>query len=594
MSEAPSVSPDRRLLAILCADVHGYSRLMAENEERTQERVNGSIRLIGSLIGDQGGRIVSVAGDGVMALFENASQALRAAFAIQSALRDGMVDKAGDDPIRFRIGINHGDVFFDEGNAQGHSINVAARIQTLARPGGICITERVHRTAPDSVGYRFRPLGLKYLRNIDEPVEVLAIETDGEETATPLLLPSASGLLQPSRPTVAVEPLQAVSGRHTQTSLALAMTESLVQALSRFDWLAVKERSTGLVAPLLDRAGERIADDQDGYVVSGRIVRLHDSLRLVARLREHPGGRIIWSSGLDLEVGRTFARLDEPTARLAARLDRQIMMAEVSRAWHKPPEGLHAHDYVMRALPLMFSMSKGSLREAELLLRAADEGEPRVSRTRAMRAFAALLRIGQQWVEDPGAAAQEIDWLSRSAVEYAPRDAFALALRGHVESFIFHRYGAALDYFERALQSNPYEPFCWAFSAVSFSYLGRTDEAQNRLHRYRELCPLDPYPFYFNTAFTLTYAIAGEYGKAVEVGRRVLAENPNYFAAYRPLITSLARVGEIDEARGLLDTLLVNEPQFSIGWFRSRYPPLPGDMLEQYLTGFREVGVPDD
>jgi tetratricopeptide (TPR) repeat protein len=269
-------------------------------------------------------------------------------------------------------------------------------------------------------------------------------------------------------------------------------------------------------------------------------------------------------------------------------------MAEVAKAWQKPPEGLDAHDYVMRAIPLMFQMSRDSLHEAEQLLRAADGGQPRSSRTQALRAFAALLRIGQQWVRDPGVAVEEIDWLTRSAVEYSPTDAIALALRGHVESFIFHRFDSALNSFERALQSNPSEPFGWAFSAVTLSYLGRTQEAMGRLERYRELAPLDPYPFYFNTAFTLTYALAGEYEKAVEVGRRVVAENPNYFAAYRPLITSLGRTGRIDDARILLGKLLANEPQFSIGWFRSKYPPLPNDQLEHYLQGFREVGVPED
>jgi tetratricopeptide (TPR) repeat protein len=268
-------------------------------------------------------------------------------------------------------------------------------------------------------------------------------------------------------------------------------------------------------------------------------------------------------------------------------------MAEVAKAWQKPPDGLDAHDYVMRAIPLMFQMSKQSLREAEQLLRAADQAQPRSSRTQALRAFAALLRIGQQWVSDPGAAVEEIDWLTRSAIEYSPADPIALSLRGHVESFVFHRFESAVHCFERALQSNPSEPFCWAFSAVTLSYLGRTQEAVDRLQRYRELTPFDPYPFYFNTAFTLTYALAGEYEKAVDVGRRVVAENPNYFAAYRPLITSLGRVGAIDEARNLLEKLLTNEPQFSIGWFRSRYPPLPPDRLNNYLKGFREVGVPE-
>jgi tetratricopeptide (TPR) repeat protein len=380
-----------------------------------------------------------------------------------------------------------------------------------------------------------------------------------------------------------------VSGGRDDTQLAFAMSEALIQALCRFNWLAVKEcLPWGLTTP-------RTGDSPDaGYLVTGRIIRLRRSVRLLARLRELPDGQIIWSSGPTLTVGRTFKQLNDLAAVLAARLDRQILMAEVAKAWQKPLDGLAPHDYVMRAIPLMFQMSKDSLREAEQLLRAADEVQQQSSRNQALRAFAALLRIGQQWAGDPGTATDEIDWLTRSAIEYSSTDPLALSIRGHVESFVFHRFDRALDCFDRALQSNPSEPFCWAFSAVTLSYLGRTGEAIGRLHRYRELCPLDPYPFYFNTAFTLTYALAGEYAKAVEMGRRVVAENPNYFAAYRPLITSLARTGAIDEARTLLDKLLANEPQFSIGWFRSKYPPLPGDQLEHYLEGFREVGVPED
>ena len=374
------------------------------------------------------------------------------------------------------------------------------------------------------------------------------------------------------------------------------MSKSLTQALARFNWLTVKEdRSSGLVTPVFGASATETFVVVDGdYVVAGRLLRMGQSLRLVTRLRDHPGGRIVWSAGTDLRTGHTFKRLDRLAAVLAARLDRQILMAEVAKAWQKPPDGLDAHDYVMRAIPLMFQLSKTSLREADLLLRAAEADQPRSSRNQALRAFAALLRIGQQWVSDPSAALEEIDWLTRSAIEYSPIDPIALTLRGHVESFIFHRFDSALDCFARALESNPSEPFCWAFSAVTLSYLGRTQEAMARLQRYRELCPLDPYPFYFNTAFTLTYALAGEYQKAVEVGRRVIAENPNYYAAYRPLITSLGRIGQVDEARGLLDKLLINEPQFSIGWFRSKYPPLPGDQLDHYLEGFRQVGVRED
>ena len=177
----PPVPFGRSQSAILCADVHGYSRLMEKNEERTQERVNRSINLVRALIGDYQGRVASVAGDGLIALFDNTPQALQFAFAIQRKFCDQTVWNLDDDPITFRIGISHGEVYFGEGNVQGHSVNVAARIQSLARPGGICVTDGVRRTARDSVGGALRPLGLKYLKNIDEPIEVFAIDIHGSE-----------------------------------------------------------------------------------------------------------------------------------------------------------------------------------------------------------------------------------------------------------------------------------------------------------------------------------------------------------------------------------------------------------------------------
>lgn len=591
MREVPVPQIGRTRSAILCADVHGYSRLMARSELRTQERVNRSIELIRSLIGDYHGRVASIAGDGVIGLFDSPPDALRFALTIQKQFRERMVPD--DDPIVFRIGISHGDVFVAEGNVQGHSVNVAARIQALAWPGGICVTSAV-RNAVDAGGMgRARPLGLKFLKNIDEPIEVFAIDVNESETAASSLIPPAS--IQLVSPVVAVEPFSAASGSRDETFVALAMAESMTQALSRFNWLMVTEDSTsGLVTPVLAGPAGTAPVRDDSYIVSGRLLRLQRTLRLMIKLREHPSGRIVWTEGVDLKIGRTFRWLDELAIILSARLERQVMMAEVTRAWQKPPQDLSAADYVMRAVTLMFKMSKESLADAEQLLRTADEVGPRSSRTKAMRAFAALLRIGQQWVVDRQPAEAEIDWLTRSALEAAPLDPLALALRGHVESFIFHRFERALDCFERALQSNPAEPFGWAFSAVTLSYLGRTDEALRRLRRYRALSPLDPYPFYFNTAFTLTHALAGQYEEAVGMGRRVLAENPNYFAAYRPLITSLAQTGAMEEARDLLSRLMANEPQFSIGWFRSKYPPLPGDQLERYLRGFREVGLPDD
>jgi adenylate cyclase len=181
MSEASIAAPRRQLSAILFADVHGYSRLMASNEERTYERLSQSLRLIRSLTADYGGQFVRTAGDGVLALFETASQALKFAIVIQRDFRNDAVWNADDEPIVFRIGINLGEVLIGEADIQGHSVNVAARIQALAHPGGFCITEAVQRAVRDTLGVTMRALGRQALKNIAELIEVFAIDVNGPE-----------------------------------------------------------------------------------------------------------------------------------------------------------------------------------------------------------------------------------------------------------------------------------------------------------------------------------------------------------------------------------------------------------------------------
>src|SRR5919109_596080 len=176
--------PQRDISAILFADVHGYARLMDRNEEGTYERVARAIRLIKSLIGDYGGRVMNVAGDGVLALFETAPQALKFAVTIQQEFRNDAVWNADDDPVAFRIGINLGEVLVDEdSNVQGRSVNVAARIQAMAQPGGICVSEAVRRAVHDTLGISIRSLGPQVLKNIAEPIEIFAIEINGPQPA---------------------------------------------------------------------------------------------------------------------------------------------------------------------------------------------------------------------------------------------------------------------------------------------------------------------------------------------------------------------------------------------------------------------------
>ena len=250
MPVEPPAEPRRQLSAILFADVHGYSGLMSRNEVRTYERVNQAVRLIKSLIGDYGGRVQHVAGDGVLALFESAARALHFAVAIQREFRNDVVWHAEDAPIAFRIGINVGHVLVDDdANVQGHSVNVAARIQGLARPGGICITEAVQRAVLDIPGLEFRRLGPQALKNIRDPVEVFAIEVNGPQAPGSIELPSRpGGIIDPfTEVSVAVLPLANQSDDPRDSHLCDGFTADLITNLSRFRDLRVIARHSAFL-----------------------------------------------------------------------------------------------------------------------------------------------------------------------------------------------------------------------------------------------------------------------------------------------------------------------------------------------------------
>jgi class 3 adenylate cyclase len=240
MPEASSAVPRRQRSAILFADVHGYSRLMAKNEDRTYQRVTQAIRLIRSLIGDYGGHVQHVAGDGILALFESAAQALQFAVAIQREFRNEAVWHGDDEPIAFRIGINVGEVLLGgEANVQGHSVNIAARIQGLAKPGGICVTGAVQRAVRDTFGATMRALGRRTLGNIDEPVDAFAVEIDCPElgmaaSAEIPQLPELPFLTPREDAWVAVLSLDNTSGDPRDDHLCDGITRDIISNLSRF------------------------------------------------------------------------------------------------------------------------------------------------------------------------------------------------------------------------------------------------------------------------------------------------------------------------------------------------------------------------
>ncbi len=411
MPTSTTIEPHRIQSAILCADVHGYSRLMSQDEVGTFQRVTSAISLIRSLIGDYGGRVVQTAGDGVLALFESSGQALRFAIEIQREFRNDAVWSADDRPVAFRVGINFGEVLGGDSNIQGHSVNIAARLQAMARPGGICISGAVQRSADDIVGISLRSLGVQQLKNIADPVEVFAIEINGQRSIETPPLPSMDQpLAPPTEASVAVLPLENLSGEPGDGHLCDGITGDIITNLSRFRDLLVIARHSAFLFKNQDLANEQIGQMLGvRYILTGGLQRAGSKIRLRVELADAASGQVVWSDRYNGDLGDIFAFQDEVTDLIAARLAIQISAAEQRRLATSPPK-LLAYGLNLRGQEMSLKYKKEANLHARRLFEQAVEIDPDYGRSYAGLSRTFNLDSFYAWVDSPvSALAKAVD-----------------------------------------------------------------------------------------------------------------------------------------------------------------------------------------
>jgi adenylate cyclase len=593
MSALPSAGPRRDLSAILFADVHGYAKLMDRNEERTYERVTRSIRLIKSLIGDYGGRVMNVAGDGVLALFESAPQALKFAVTIQQELRNETVWTTDDESVAFRIGINVGEVLVDEdSNVQGRSVNVAARIQALARPGGICVSEAVQRAVRDTLGVPMRSLGPQSLKNIAEPIEIFAIEVNGPQLpmTSPRLPPPNTApeslLLSPrDRASVAVLPLDNLSGDPRDSHLCDGITGDIITNLSRFRDLLVIARHSAFLFK-----GQNLPAEQIGrslgvrYLLTGGLQRSGTNLRLRVELSEAESGRVVWSDRYSGTLGDVFEFQDDVTAVIAARLAIQIDAAEQRRLLSKAPPDLRAYGLILRGQQLSLLVAREANFHARRLFEEASYWDPNYARS-----YAGLARTFQEawryrWSDTPDQCLSRAIELAEHAIELDPSDA-----RGHAavgQARLFKReHDHSLAAYERAIQLNPNDADVLADTGHCVSSCGDPERAIQLLHRAMRLNPY--YPDWYLWNLGEVHFDLGNYDEAI----RTLSQMRDQSDAYRLLAASHALVGQMERARHFAGQVLVLQPEFTLERWRDVPPDRNPEPRERYLEGLRKAGL---
>jgi TolB-like protein len=358
----------RRLAAILAADVAGYSRLMERDEEGTLAALKELRReVVDPRIAENSCRIVKTTGDGMLVEFASVVDAVRCALAVQQAMMGRNAEIPAERRIEFRMGINLGDIISDEGDIYGDGVNLAARLEALAEPGGICVSAVVRDQLGDRLDLAFEDMGERQVKNIARPVHVFRVALGAEpDTAPPAALPL------PDKPSIAVLPFQNLSGDPEQEYFADGMVEEIITALSRIRWLFVIARNSSFTykgqAVDVKRVGRELGVR---YVLEGSVRTGGNRVRITAQLIDAANGAHLWAERYDRELADIFAVQDNITERVAAAVEPQLYAAEYVRSERKPPDSLGAWECVVRAISCVSRGDRAGTAEAEALCRRA-------------------------------------------------------------------------------------------------------------------------------------------------------------------------------------------------------------------------------
>ncbi len=578
---------ERRLAAILDADVVGYSRLMAQDEVSTLHTLKANVDLMGGLIRQHGGRVVDAVGDNVLAEFRSAVDAVACAADVQHQLEVRNAELPPERQMLFRIGIDLGDLIVDGDQIAGDGVNIAARLQALADPGGVSISGKVFEQVESKLPLAFADQGEQQVKNIPRPVRVFQVQLGtprGAEGAAPpeLTVPGFAG-----RHALAVLPFTNLSRDPEQEYFADGLAEDLITRLSALRLFPVIARNSSFVykGGAVDvKAVSRALGVH--YVVEGSVRKAGDRVRISVQLIDATTGLHVWAERYDREINDVFALQDEITETIVASLGPALSQAEIRRVRHRPPEKLDAWDRVQRGLWHLFQYTKADIVEAQSWLNRAIELDPGSSTAFSLLAFSHLFEIIYRWSESPSRSRADALRAAERAVALDSEHPTALTALGFVCAMT-GQHERAIAVLERAIRLNPSSALAhWALGAA-LAPSGCPDCAIPLIEKAIRLSPHDPWmqEFLFNIA--AAHFLAERYEQAVTYAKRSLEAKSDQPGAYRLLAASYGHLGRAEEAKAALDALLRLMPDFSAADLEAFLPPA---VAERYLVGLRQAG----
>ncbi len=625
---------ERRLAAILVADVVGYSRLTETDEERTLARLKAlRNELFDPRIAEHNGRIFKLMGDGMLVEFASVVDAVRCAVEIQRDMATRYADVPESNRIDIRIGINLGDIVVGGDDIYGDGVNIAARLEGLAKPGGICISGTAFDQVKTKLDVGFESLGEQQVKNIAEPIRTYRVLIDGavarNVVATKPRLPPrttivAAGVVVlvalaavvtwwrpwapdvepapvermalplPDKPSIAVLPFTNMSGDPEHEYFADVITEDIKTWLSKFGLFFFIIRNSAFAYKGVSTDVKDVARDLGvQYVLEGSVRKYGDRVRITAQLVDAISDKHIWAEKYDRELEDVFKVQDEITQSIVTSVAPEYLSAEMRRARRKEVRNLEAWDAFMRGYWHLMRFTRDDNSAAQSLLRKAIDLDSRQANYHGLLAVTHLMDGFYGWSESRPASLREARESAERALALDDQDTLALRSIGLVH-FFSKNHDVALGYYERAVAANPNEAENRALLGAALGVAGDYDAALEQIETAFRLSPRDVHIATWYGSLAIAAFVAGRDEEAAEWAGMAVQANPQFPSGHRTLAASYGNLGRITEAAAAREKLQELLPDLTIAQLRESLPYFKHpDDLERYLDGLRRAGLPD-
>ena len=582
----------RRLAAILAADLVGYSRLMGQDEAGTRARFNAQLdEVVRPAIDQHRGRLFKTMGDGFLVEFFSVVDAVQCAFDIQTTIAAKQNQELDDRRMHLRIGIHLGDVIVEGEDIHGDGVNISARLEELAEPGGICVSRSVVEQVEGKLDVDFDDMGEPELKNIDRPVRVSRVVLKAKTATT---APGAGEpLAVPDKPSIAVLPFQNMSGDPEQEYFSDGVSEDIITALSRIRWFFVIARNTSFAYKGQSPDIRQVAIELGvAYVLEGSVRKSGKRIRVTAQLIDGATGNHVWAKRYDRDLEDIFELQDEITETIVGAIEPEMARTERERAKAKRPDNLEAWDLFQRAMWHTYHRTRDDLEEAQRLFALAQEADPGLAPAYAGAEEACFFQTVGGFVESVEETKAEAVRLALRAVELDSQDAFARYALGRALTLV-REHPAAIPELESAVELNPSSAQAHYALGMALGTSGRPADALAPIETAMRLSPHDPYIGQFMTHMAEALLFLRRHDEALEWARQSLRQPRITWSRWAMLISILGHMGKTEEARQSIESLERVKPDVDVEFVRNYWPISDVASMDYLLDGLRKAGLPE-